>query len=308
MAKLYARKKVLYAKVESVPGVAETLTGAAAIQTKDLKIMGLEGDVLEFDVDRPNFGANLTTLVGKHVRVSFKVAASGSGAAGTAPAYGPLLQACGHSEAETEDVDVQYKPVDTSASLTMGAIFDKVRHTCTFGKGSVKLTVDKRGYPWFEFDFMALFSVPVADASPLTPVFTPWKKPVPFRASTVACTLIGQTVGLHKIGFDFGQKVEFYEHSEEESIQITDRQSKFDAEFEETEIGTHNYWADVNSENTGALTYTHGTTAGNIVEITSPLTQLTKIDRGDQQGVSSLQVSGPLVTDGTSPDYTITVK
>lgn len=307
MAKIYARKKVVYAALETVYGTLVAPTGSNAIQTKDLSISPLEAEALELGLDKPNFGSDLGTLVGKHVLVTFKVPLAGSGAAGTAPAWGVLMKGSGHEEAVAAGVDVVYTPVDDDPdSLTLRVDFDKVRHTITGCRGSVKLTTDKRQYPWLEFSFMGLFQAPVANTVPLVPVFTPWQKPVPFRATTVSCDLIGQTIGLHNMNIDFGQKVEFYDHSEEESIQITDRKANFSATFEETEIGVHDFFADINTEVTGALEYVHGTVAGNIVTVTSPLTQITKVTRQDVQGVSALQTSGPLVSDGTDPDYSIT--
>lgn len=307
MAKLYSRKKTLYAKVETTYGTAATLTGAAAIRTRDLSISPLEGDALTLQYDKPTFGSDLGTLVGKHVQVTFKVPLSGSGTAGVAPNWGVVMKGAGHKETVVATTSVAYTPVDDNPdSLTLRVEFDKTLHTITGCRGSVKLTTDKRQYPWLEFTFMGLYNPPVANSSPLVPTFTGYAKPVPFRASTVNCTLIGQVIGLHTMGVDFGQKVEFYEHSEEESIQITDRQATFDATFEETEIGTHDFFADINSEVAGVLDYVHGTVAGNIVTIASPLTQITKVSRSDQQGVSALQTSGPLVSDGTDPDYTVT--
>ncbi len=309
MAKIYSRKKILYAAKETTYGTAATITGAAAIQTSNLTIQPLQGDALELNLDKSTFGSDLGSLVGKHVMVTFRVPVAGSGAAGTAPAWGTLLLGCGHTETVNAGTDVTYTPLDDNPdSLTLRVEFDKVLHSITGARGSVKLVTDKRNYAWFEFSFMGLYNAPVANSTPLTPVWTPWKKPVPFRASTVSCTLIGQVVGLHQMNLDFGQKVEFYEHSEEESIQITDRKARFDAQFEETEIGTHNYFADINTDTAGALDYTHGITGGNIVQITATNTQITSVQRQDVQGVSAFQVSGPLAAISPNPDYSIVAK
>lgn len=308
MAKQYFRKKALYAKKEVTYGVDPVPTGASAIQTRDLTITPLAGDALGLQLDKPTLGNDLGTMVGKHVAVTFRVPMAGSGTAGTAPAWGPLMQACGMAEDIVAVTSVTYSPVDAEgASLTFYMEHDKCLHKFSGARGSVKLVIDKRNYPWWEFSFMGLYEPVVANASPFTPVYTPWIKPVVFRASTVECTLIGTVVGLHNITVDFGQQVEFYEHSEEESIQISNRNPTFQASFEEPEIGTHDFYDDANTDATGALIYEHGITAGNIVTVNSPLTQITSIATQDVQGVKALQVSGPLVTDGTDPDFSIVV-
>lgn len=318
MSKIYYRKKTLLAAVETTYGTAATLAGATnAIQTSQLTISPLEGDVVNLNLDKPNFGADLGTLVGKHVMVTFRVPLAGSGTAGTAPAWGVLLQGCGHSESLLTDdagppetvASAVYTPIDENFdSLTFKFLQDKTLHLITGARGSVKLVSAKRDYAWFEFSFMGLYNAPVALGSSLGAVYSSWKKPVPFRASTVDCTLFGQIVGLHSLNLDFGQKVEFYEHSEEESIQITDRQANFDSSFEETEIGTHDFFADVNTEVAGALLYRHGTLDGNIIEINAANTQPQSIKRSDEQGVSALQVTGPLAAIAPAPDYTIVAR
>lgn len=306
MAKQYFRKKAIYAKKEVTYGVDPTPTGANAIQTRDLTITPLAGEALSLQLDKPTLGNDLGTMVGKHVSVTFRVPVAGSGAAGTAPAWGVLMEGCGMQETLVASTSATYAPNDDEgASLTFYMEADKCLHKFTGARGSVKMIIDKRNYPWWEFTYMGLYEPIVVNAAPFTPVYTPWIKPVVFRASTVNCTLIGTVVGLHNITLDFGQQVEFYEHSEAESIQISDRKPTFNASFEEPEIGTHDFWNDTNTDATGALIYAHGITAGNIVTVNSPLSQITSIDRQDVQGVSALQVSGPMVRSGVTPDFSI---
>lgn len=318
MSKIYYRKKTLLAAVETTYGTAATLDAAVnAIQTSQLTISPLEGTVLNPNLDKPTFGADLGTLVGKHVMVTFRVPVAGSGTAGTAPAWGVLLKGAGHVETLlTDDVgppitvaSAVYTPVDeTFDSLTFKFLQDKTLHLITGARGSVKLVSAKRDYAWFEFSFMGLYNAPTNLGTALGAVYSSWKKPVPFRASTVDCTLFGQIVGLHSLTVDFGQKVEFYEHSEEESIQITDRSANFDSSFEETDITTHDFFADINGEAAGALLYKHGTVDGNIIEINAANSQAQSIKRSDEQGVSALQVTGPLAAIAPAPDYTIVAR
>ena len=46
----------------------------------------------------------------QRVEVTFEVEMAGSGTAGTAPAFGPLLKACGNSETIVTDTSVTYAP------------------------------------------------------------------------------------------------------------------------------------------------------------------------------------------------------
>lgn len=316
--KIISKKKTLLAAIEATYGVDAAPTGALnAIQTSQLTVSPLEGDVVNLNLDKPNYGADLGTLVGKHVMVTFRVPIAGSGVAGTAPAWGILMLGCGHTETLIVDgigppvtvASAVYTPIDTNFdSLTFKFLQDRTLHTITGCRGSVKAVLAKRDYGWWEYSFMGLFNPPTDNPAALGAVYTTWKKPVPFRASTVDCTLFGQIVGLHSLNVDFGQKVEWYEHSEEESVQITDRSANFDSSFEEQDLTVHDYFNDVNTEVAGNLLYKHGTVAGNIIEIAAANSQAQTIKRADDTGVSALQVTGPLASIAPDPDYTITAR
>ena len=61
---------------------------------------------------RAYFGNSEQLPAGIHSELDFEVELAGSGAAGTAPAWGPLIRACGMSETITAATDVKYAPVE----------------------------------------------------------------------------------------------------------------------------------------------------------------------------------------------------
>lgn len=308
--KLIFRRKALLAKKEVTYGVDPGPTGALnAIQTRNLTIEPLNGDQLEFDVDNENLGAVASTMVGRHVRVAFAVAAAGSGTAGTAPAYGPLLEAAGHVAVVTAGTDVTYVPEDTDTnSVTLWVKVDRTLHKVTGARGSLRLVTSKRNYPWLEFEFMGLFSAPIDQAANLDAVYSAFQKPLPFRAATVEFELGTYLAGLHELNISFGQQVEFYEHSESEQIVQIDRRGSWQGTVEEPDVGTHDFYADIAGDTLMALNYVHGLTPGNIFEVVVPATQLLSPRRGDQQGIAALQLNGPLIRQGATPEYSIIVR
>lgn len=310
MAKLLFRKKALLAKVEATYGTDSAPTGALnAIQTRNLQIEPLNGDPLEFDVDTELLGAKAMSLVGRHVKISFEVAAAGSGAAGTAPAWGVLMRGAGHTETVTATTKVEYKPQDVdTTSLTMWVLIGRTLHKVTGCRGSVKFSSKKREYPWLQFEFTGLFADPVDQATSLGTVLSAFLQPRPFRASTVEFRLGATIAGLHEVTVDFGQKVEFYEHSEEEQIMQVDRKANWQGTIEEPDVVTRNYYADVNNDTIMAFSYIHGTVAGNIVEIAAGKTQIMQPRRQAVQDIAALQVQGNFIQDGSGPEYTVTVR
>lgn len=306
MAKLIFRKKVVLAKTETTYGTDPTPTASAnAILFQSASIEPIVGEGLSRDLDKSTFGADAMDMVGQHVKLTLRVEAAGSGTAGTAPAYGPLLKACGYSETVVSSTSVTYAPIDDGIdSLTQIFQHDKKFHKLTGSRGSVKFVAKKRGYPYFEFVFMGLYNT-VTAGTISTPTLTAFRKPVPFRASTVSCTLLGETIGLHEIDIDFGQKVNFYEHSEEESIVIEDREGAGNVMFELPEIGDYNFYTAAAASTLGALTYVHGTTAGNIITINAPNVQIADPRDEDVQGITALRARLPLTTDGSTYDARI---
>lgn len=93
------RKKAILAKIESVYGTDPTPTGAAnAILALDVDVTPLQAEPLRRGILRPFLGQTPAVLVGLHAQLSFGIEFAGSGAAGTAPKYGPLLRSAAMAE------------------------------------------------------------------------------------------------------------------------------------------------------------------------------------------------------------------
>ena len=120
------RKKVILGKIESVYGTDPTPAGSTdAILCRNVEITPLQGETETRDLVRSNIGAQQVIHVGTHVGITFEVEMAGAGAAGTAPAYGPLLRACALSQTISAGVSVVYAPIDASEeSVTLHFFID----------------------------------------------------------------------------------------------------------------------------------------------------------------------------------------
>ncbi|MBN9530517.1 MAG: hypothetical protein J0H82_30195 [Alphaproteobacteria bacterium] len=77
---------------------AATPTSASnMILLKDVDLTPIDGQTVERGLVQPAYGNQGKMLTGNHTKLTFKVEIAGSGAAGTAPLYDPLLQGCGLS-------------------------------------------------------------------------------------------------------------------------------------------------------------------------------------------------------------------
>lgn len=119
---MYFRKKTLLAKIESSYGVDPTPTGSSnAILTKNLQIQLMQGNTVNRDVDRPTLGNDLTYHVAPYTKITFDVELAGSGTAGVAPAYAPLLKACGFAETAIAAAVTGTAQAGASGSITLAA-------------------------------------------------------------------------------------------------------------------------------------------------------------------------------------------
>jgi hypothetical protein len=303
-----ARKKTILFKVEVTSGTDSVPTGALnAIQTSEFSADPIEGSELSAEYDKPTLGADPETLVGKHFKFRFKVKMAGSGVAGDVPAFGPLLQCCGYAATVNAGVSVVYAVEDDGVkSGTLYYKEDGVLYKATYCKGKVTYTGAAKQYGHMEYEFIGL-RVAESAAGAITPVYTAFQIPVPFRASTVSVSWNGTALGCHDFKVDGGQKMEMYEHSEAEKIEQEDRAAMADIKFEEPAIGTTNIYALCEAETKAALAIVWGTVGGNIFKIDAPLYQPLKPKKDKVMGISALALSGKLIADGTNPDHTITV-
>ncbi len=89
------RKKFLIAKIESTYGTDPTPVGGSnAIQVTNLDVTPIESDNVQAAAFQGFIGnsTRATLVANKRVSVTFDVELAGSGTAGTAPAFGPLLK------------------------------------------------------------------------------------------------------------------------------------------------------------------------------------------------------------------------
>ena len=310
--KQYFRRKVLFAKAETTYGDDAEPTGALnAILTRDLTIEPLNGEVLSRELDKATFGADPATRVGVHARITFQVEIAGAGDAGDLPAYHPLLLGSGHSHEVIGGDVVRYRPIDTGVgSLTLYVPWDRTLHKVVGARGSLRITGAKRQYGYMEFEFLGLIESITDQASMPATDLSSFVKPVPFRESTVDFAAFGATRAMHSFTLNGGQEVNFYEHSESESIEQEDRNSSYEALVQQQLIADWNVWNQIQTDALGLISMVWAPAADNgdnTFGVYVPNAQITEVSQSDEQGVKALQISGPCTTDGTDPDYEIFV-
>ena len=158
MATRKFRKLAALVKIETTYGADAVPTGAAdAMLMTDVAFTPMEGQEVSRDLLLPFLGHQGVELTGLYARLQGSVEIAGAGAVGTAPAYGPLLRACGMAEDEESGVSVTYLPVsagEEAASIYFNA--DGVRHVLLGSRGTWTANLAPNQIPRFRFDMMGL--------------------------------------------------------------------------------------------------------------------------------------------------------
>lgn len=282
----YARNSIVLAKIETTAGVDSSPTGAAnAILVSNVTINPLNANNVARDLIRPFFGGSEQLVGTANVELSFECEIAGSGTAGTAPAWGPLLRACAFAEVVTAATRVDYTPVTTSQeSLTIYYHDDGVLHKLLMARGDFTMKMGIGERPVFAFKFTGLIGGDTAVANP-TPVFTAFQKPPVITDPNTGDVLFGCTYSAgalsggtsypsRGIEISMGNAVAYTPLLGGESIDVTDRQPTGKTQLDLTAAQEVSMMTSIKTNVTQSVGFVHGTVAGNKVLVFAPSVQM----------------------------------
>ena len=288
---LRTSQRLLLAKIESSYGTDPTPTGSAnAILVRSLEITPFQSDVVERELVRGYMGNYETLHAFQRVEVTFEVEMAGSGAAGTAPAYGPLLKACGNSQTIVSSTSVTYAPVSSSFdSATLYFFQDGVQQKVTGARGSFSISAEVGAIPTISFTMVGLFNAPT-DVANATPTYQNQADPVLFKnGNTTSQQLFSYAGAVQSFSFDQNNQTVYRELvGGTKEVLITDRRPGGSIVLEAVTMATKNYFTSITGSATGNNTFQHGQTAGNIFTFSAPQTDLSAVSYSDSDGVQML--------------------
>ena len=289
---LLSRKRLLRSKIESVYGTDPTPAGTDAVLVRSIDITPLDSDVVERELIRPYLG-NFEQLLGnQHVEITFEVELAGSGSAGTAPAWGPIMRACGLGETIVASTSVTYAPVSTGfESCTIYFDNDGILHKITGCRGSFSINAEVNAIPVISFTMMGIYNAPTDTALP-TATYSNQAAPLLFRTgNTSSFSIFGYSGILQSFNLDIANENIYRELiGGSKEVLITDRKPAGEVVVEAVSLSTHDFFTDATGTSTGGLSFTHGSTAGNIVAFSSPQTDLGAPTYTDQDGIQMISL------------------
>lgn len=275
-APLYWRQKVLLLKLEATYGTDSSPTGALnAILATDVQHLPMEGADVSRELDTPSMGAQPTVPTELHSKFTFKVELQGSGAAGTPPALGAILRACGCAEVITAGTSVVYNPVsDSHESASIYFNVDGTLFKSLGARGTAKLTLNAQGIPVLEVEMTGLFAQPAAQALPV-PDYTSWQNPlVATSANTPVFTVASTPLVLRSFELDLANEVERRFLVGSEGVVITDRSDAISMTVEAVPLATLNPFTLAAAQTAAAIALTHGTAPGSRWSLAVPKAQI----------------------------------
>lgn len=283
------KNTTILAKLGVVYGTDVIPTGAAnAILVSDVSFTPLEAS----NVDRANIRSYMgasENLVGTAFKsLGYTVELVGSGTAGTAPSWGPLLRACGFAETLTGVVRVDYLPISTSFEwIDQYVYYDGALHKLLGCRGTATLDFSAGAIPKIKFQFKGIDGG-LAAAAPAGVDYSTWKTPQvatmantqtlvrgATHASATAPAFVGGTpVTYNKFSLDLGVDAPFNALIGAETVDIMDRKISGDVELDLSAADDVTYMGYVKTNALASVGLIHGTTVGNKVGVFMPGVQL----------------------------------
>jgi len=119
---LITRRRWILAKLEgSSYNTDPTPLAANAIRVRSLDVTPLSGDTVQREQIRAYYGANATLMANEQSQCTVEVELCGSGTAGTAPAWAPLILACGTAETVTGSAVTGTAQAGSTTTLTLAS-------------------------------------------------------------------------------------------------------------------------------------------------------------------------------------------
>lgn len=268
------RSKIVLVKPEASYGVDSAPTGAAnAVLMKNIELRPMEGEDESRELELPWLGGQETIPTALRSVLTGDVELVGSGSTGVAPAWGPLLRACGMAETVTPDDDpgdgsVVYNPVSSAhESVTIHFWIGGTRHVFIGTRGTAEITMEAQRLPHIRFTLTGLFTTPGEQARP-TPDLSAFAVPqVVSNALTPKFEIDALPMVLRAFRMSLGNQVEPRLLVGREEIVIVDRTETMTATVEAVPLSTFNPFSAARDRDRVAVEIAHGTEAGRRVTI-----------------------------------------
>ena len=263
------RKKVLLVKSEVTYGTDPTPTGAANwIEARDITFKAYDSTDADRNIELPYLGNAGSVNVSKFATLSFNVAMVGSGAAGTAPKWGPLMLGGGFAETVTAATSVAYN----LASDNLGSLFaylnvDGVLYKFGGARNEINGKLSAKGIPLITLEMQALYAAPAAAGAPAVDRDGWIVEEAVNATNTGKLTLNAVDLAFSELNWACGNVLSRIDlPGPQREVQLVDRKPTAQAIVLAPALGVFNPYTLADAKTVVDLTNTHGSAAGKKVQ------------------------------------------
>lgn len=247
------------------------------------------------DWQRASYGTLSSRTTTRTVEVKITTELKCSGTAGTIYApYNTLMLACGNSATNSAGVSQTYAPLtarvtnfqSSAVSCTIEIYHDGKKFVIPGCVGSWVKTMEVNKIPRIEFTMNGIYSTPTDAGLPSATYIG--QIPVVWQNSTLS--MFGYSANVHKWTIEQGNKVELLTSSAAGAngiagYAVMGREPKGTIEIEQMLVGTFAPENLMMIDTNASSSLTVGNTAGNIITMTMPATQIESVTPGNANGL-----------------------
>lgn len=302
------RNRLALVKAEGTYGTSSSPAATDALLFTELDVSPLELELKERETIQAYMGNRASIVTRRSVPIKATCELAGSGTAGTAPRWGPVLKACGLSETVVASTSVTYAPVSAAfSSYTMDFYADNgSRQAITGIRGTAELSLETDGIPTIAFDQMGIYSAPGALSRP-SETYSAQASPVAVNADNTTVSVHGFSACMASFKLSLGVEMVFRQLAGcTKQVLLTDRKPSGEIQIELPTIATKDFLALASAQTTGAITWTHTGPAGNIITFTANNCAFDspKLEESDQITMISLPFR-PLPTSAGNDEFSL---
>lgn len=304
------QRRVILVKKESPRGTdAEPTAALNAIECNTAAVMKPSGEEITRDTVRSIWSSRGHVVHGVYNTIDLEVELAGSGEAGLAPAFGPLLECCAMDETIETAISVKYDSATLTpgdqATCTVYWFEDGVVHKMIGCVGTMALSAPS-GIGKITFSLQGMYVDPTDMELPtaILPDVTP---PV---VAGISLTIGSFTPVVTTLSVSLGNTIikrrDINNDNGIAGFLITGREVTGSVDPEADTLATFNPWASWKAGTTAAISATIGSTAGNICSISLPVCQYRNPSYGDREGIRTYDLPFVARDDDGDPEFVLT--
>jgi len=303
----FTATKTFASTLTDVTGAITATPTNAAMQAVKVRSVKVQPNMTS--INRPlikgSMGAAPNVIGKKTIQVDLEIELRGSGTAGTAPEYTPILEACGLSTTLAAATSVTFAPADTlttlGAGVTLRVFTDGMLYEITgcAGTGTVNMTIG--GIIIATLTLQGAYAVPVV--APIGNLATvPYDTTSPIVGDVTDIISDGATIKAAAFSMDLGNDVQEHYVTSDHQFSVANRNPTLTVTKDS--IGTPAEWAALaagtNAVVSGAFT-TGG--AGNTLNFSAPAARRTAVAYAERAERDTLDVTYGLYESAANNQY-----